>query len=73
MLEQELDAEQLRHAEALKQLKRMERKQKEVLYQGEEDKKNLFHLQEVVEKLQSKVRAYKKQAEVAVSMLKYTG
>ncbi|XP_039257328.1 myosin-7-like [Styela clava] len=65
LLEHELDAEQLRHAEALKQQKRMERKLKEVVYQAEEDKKNLFHMQEIVEKLQSKVKAYKRQAEVA--------
>ena len=43
----------------------MERKVKEVVYQSEEDKKNLGRLQDLVDKLQSKVKTYKKQAEEA--------
>lgn len=69
MLEHELDAEQLRHAEAVKQQKRFERKLKEIASQADDDKKNLFHMQEIVEKLQAKVKSYKKQAELAVSRL----
>lgn len=35
--------------------------------QTEEDKKNLLRLQDLVDKLQLKVKAYKRQAEEAVS------
>ena len=37
--------------------------------QTEEDKKNLMRLQDLVDKLQLKVKAYKRQAEEAVSDL----
>ena len=43
--------------------KKLERKLKEVVYGSEEDKKNLFRLQDLVDKLQVKVKSYKKQAE----------
>lgn len=36
--------------------------------QTEEDKKNLLRLQDLVDKLQLKVKAYKRQAEEAVSL-----
>ena len=36
-------------------------------FQTEEDKKNLLRLQDLVDKLQLKVKAYKRQAEEAVS------
>lgn len=36
-------------------------------YQSDEDKKNMMRLQELVDKLQLKVKAYKRQAEEAVS------
>lgn len=36
--------------------------------QAEEDKKNVFRLQDLVDKLQLKVKAYKRQAEEAVSV-----
>lgn len=35
-------------------------------YQAEEDKKNMMRLQDLVDKLQLKVKAYKRQAEEAV-------
>ena len=37
------------------------------LLQTEEDKKNVIRLQDLVDKLQLKVKAYKRQAEEAVS------
>ena len=37
------------------------------LQQTEEDKKNIIRLQDLVDKLQLKVKAYKRQAEEAVS------
>merc|ERR1712003_266318 len=62
-LENELDAEQRRTADATKNQKKLERKLKEVVYAGEEDKKNLVRLQDLVDKLQIKVKTYKRQAE----------
>ncbi|XP_009880978.1 PREDICTED: myosin-6, partial [Charadrius vociferus] len=64
-LENELEAEQKRHAESVKGLRKAERRVKELSYQVEEDKKNLLRLQELVDKLQMKVKAYKRQAEEA--------
>ena len=37
------------------------------IFQTEEDRKNVLRLQDLVDKLQSKVKAYKRQAEEAVS------
>ncbi|NXW38937.1 MYH6 protein, partial [Phaetusa simplex] len=62
-LESELEAEQKRHAESIKGLRKSERRVKELSYQTEEDKKNLLRLQDLVDKLQMKVKAYKRQAE----------
>ena len=39
--------------------------------QTEEDKKNVTRLQDLVDKLQLKVKAYKRQAEEAVSLITY--
>uniref|UniRef100_A0A8C4N543 Myosin heavy chain 13 n=1 Tax=Equus asinus TaxID=9793 RepID=A0A8C4N543_EQUAS len=64
-LENELDAEQKRGAEALKGAHKYERKVKEMTYQAEEDRKNILRLQDLVDKLQAKVKAYKRQAEEA--------
>merc|ERR1712187_29943 len=64
-LENELDSEQRRTADSLKNQKKLERKLKEVVYSGEEDKKNLVRLQDLVDKLQIKVKTYKRQAEEA--------
>ena len=64
-LENELDAEQCRTADAQKNQKKLERKLKEIVYSGEEDMKNLVRLQDLVDKLQLKVKTYKRQAEDA--------
>merc|ERR1712157_94298 len=45
--------------------RKLERKVKEVTYQAEEDKKNLARIQDLVDKLQVKVKTYKRQAEEA--------
>uniref|UniRef100_A0A803VUB5 Myosin-7 n=4 Tax=Passeriformes TaxID=9126 RepID=A0A803VUB5_FICAL len=66
-LENELEAEQKRHAESVKGLRKSERRVKELSYQTEEDRKNLVRLQDLVDKLQMKVKSYKRQAEEAVS------
>merc|ERR1711970_476274 len=62
-LENELDSEQRRTADSIKANRKMERRIKEVTYQGEEDKKNLSRLQDLLDKLQVKVKGYKRQAE----------
>ncbi|KAF7693501.1 hypothetical protein HF521_008817, partial [Silurus meridionalis] len=64
-LESEVEAEQRRGAEAIKGLRKYERRLKELTYQTEEDKKNVNRLQDLVDKLQLKVKAYKRQAEEA--------
>jgi len=68
-LENELDSEQRRNGESVKSQRKLERRLKEVTYQAEEDKKNLTRIQDLVDKLQIKVKTYKRQAEEAVSML----
>ena len=50
-----------------KQLRKNERRIKEVTYQADEDKKNLTRMQDLVEKLQVKVKTYKRQCEETVS------
>merc|ERR1712142_1277401 len=67
-IEDELDAEQRRHGETLKNFRKMERHLKEVQFQSDEDSKNQQRLQELVAKLQAKLKAYKKANEEAESM-----
>uniref|UniRef100_A0A3B1JAV8 Myosin, heavy chain b n=1 Tax=Astyanax mexicanus TaxID=7994 RepID=A0A3B1JAV8_ASTMX len=64
-LETEVEAEQRRGADAVKGVRKYERRVKELTYQTEEDKKNVTRLQDLVDKLQLKVKAYKRQAEEA--------
>merc|ERR1712071_225871 len=64
-LENELDGEQRRTSESIKNTRKIERKVKEITYQSEEDKKNLSRVQDLVDKLQVKVKTYKRQAEEA--------
>lgn len=66
-LESELDSEQRRHAETQKNARKADRRLKELAFQADEDKKNQERLQELIEKLQSKVLTYKRQVEEAVS------
>ena len=64
-LESELDAENRRDAEVQKNLRRSERRIKELTYSQEEDHKNHERMQALVDQLQGKVRGYKKQLEEA--------
>merc|ERR1712010_414692 len=57
------EAEQVALKGGRKQVQKLERKVKEVSYQGDEDKKNLSRIQDLVDKLQVKVKTYKRQAE----------
>ncbi|XP_035254891.1 myosin-4-like [Anguilla anguilla] len=62
-LENELEVERKHGSDAVKGLRKYERKIKEQTYQSDEDKKTIFRLQDLVDKLQIKVKAYKRQAE----------
>ncbi|KAJ8001438.1 hypothetical protein DPEC_G00169500 [Dallia pectoralis] len=64
-LETEIEAEQRRGVDAVKGVRKYERRVKELTYQTEEDKKNVARLQDLVDKLQLKVKSYKRQAEEA--------
>ncbi|XP_078095930.1 myosin-16-like [Mustelus asterias] len=62
-LESELDSEQKRHVETVKNLRKNERRLKELIFQTEEDHKTNQRMQELVEKLQNKLKSYKRQIE----------
>jgi chromosome segregation ATPase len=64
-LQNELESEQKYHQETLKEVKRNEKRIKELILQGEDDRKNQIHLNDLVEKLQCKLKAYRKQVEEA--------
>ncbi|XP_056258088.1 myosin-16-like [Seriola aureovittata] len=64
-LENELDQEQKRHVETVKSLRKGERRLKELIFQTEEDHKTNQRMQELVEKLQNKLKCYKRQIEDA--------
>ena len=64
-LESELDAESRRSSEAQKNLRRSERRIKELSFSQEEDRKNHERMQALVDQLQAKIRGYKKQLDEA--------
>ncbi|KAK6293691.1 hypothetical protein J4Q44_G00360170 [Coregonus suidteri] len=64
-LETEVEAEQRRGVDAVKGVRKYERRVKELTYKTEKDKKIVGRLQDLVDKLQLKVKAYKRQAEEA--------
>merc|ERR1719187_1343297 len=64
-LESHFDDETRRHADANKALRKCERKIKELTFQSDEDKKSHERMQDLVDKLQQKVKTYKKQIEEA--------
>ncbi|CAM4755711.1 unnamed protein product [Rotaria magnacalcarata] len=64
-LENENELEQNRHQETLKELRKNDRRLKELAFQTEEDRKNHVRLQDLTEKLQSKIKVYKRQVEEA--------
>lgn len=66
-MEQELEAEHRRHSEEIKNARRNEKRLKELQMAAEEDKKGQERLTEIVEKLQQKIKVYKRQVEEAVS------
>merc|ERR1712158_211572 len=64
-LESELDAESRRQADALKNLRRSERRINELTFAGDEDRKNHERMQGLIDGLQGKIKTYKKQIEEA--------
>merc|ERR1719471_621532 len=64
-LESELDAENRRNADSLKNLRKSERKIKELAYSSDEDRKNHERMQGLIDQLQDKIKSYKKQIEEA--------
>merc|ERR1712215_397727 len=64
-LESEVDAEARRCADACKNLRKSERRIKELTYATDEDRKNHERMQALIDQLQSKIKSYKKQIEEA--------
>merc|ERR1712200_316513 len=64
-LESEMDAEGRRMADAQKNLRRSERRIKELTLAGDEDRKNHERMQGLIDNLQAKIKTYKKQLEEA--------
>lgn len=64
-LESELDAENRRFGDAVKNLRKSERHIKELTYASDEDRKNHERMQGLLDQLQSKIKSYKKQIEEA--------
>lgn len=64
-MESENELEQHRHQETLKELRKNDRRLKELTFQVEEDRKNQLRLQDLADKLQTKIKVYKRQVEEA--------
>ncbi|XP_053309051.1 myosin-3 [Spea bombifrons] len=64
-LEGEVDMEQKKSADVIKGIRKYERRVKELTFQSEEDRKNILRLQDLVDKLQLKVKSYKRMTEEA--------
>lgn len=62
-----MDNEQRRHAETQKNMRKADRRLKELAFQSDEDRKNQERMQELVDKLQNKIKTFKRQVEEAVS------
>ena len=64
-LESEMEAESRRFGDSQKNLRKSERKIKELAFAADEDKKNHKRMQALIDQMQSKVKSYKKQIEEA--------
>merc|ERR1711864_26890 len=64
-LQSELDAEGRRQADAVKNMRRSERRIKELTFASDEDRKNHERMQNLIDGLQGKIKCYKKQIEEA--------
>ena len=68
-MEVELDNEQRRHAETQKGMRKQDRRLKELAFQADEDRKSQERMQDMIDKLQNKIKTYKRQVEEAVSLI----
>ena len=66
-LEVEYENEQRRHGETTKNIRKQDRRLKDLALQADEDRKNQERMQDVIDKLQQKIKTYKRQVEEAVS------
>eukprot|EP00080_Pristionchus_pacificus_P015122 PDM75142.1 myo-5 [Pristionchus pacificus] len=64
-LEQEIDSEQRRHTETQKYLRNKDRRVRELTFQVDEDKKSQERMYDLMEKLNGKIKTYKRQLEEA--------
>ena len=64
-LQSELEAENRRFSDSQKNLRKSERKIKEITYASDEDRKNHERMQALIDQLQLKIKTYKKQIEEA--------
>merc|ERR1711981_908056 len=64
-LQSELEAENRRFGDAQKDLRKSERRIKEIAYSTDEDRKNQERMQNLIDQLQCKIKTYKKQIEEA--------
>merc|ERR1711931_591895 len=64
-LETSLDAENRRMSDAMKNLRKSERRIAELTYEQDEDRKNHERMQGLIDELQHKAKSYKKQIEEA--------
>jgi chromosome segregation ATPase len=64
-LESELESENRRSADSQKNLRKSERRIKELSFAADEDRKNHERMQNLVDQLQAKIKSYKKQIEEA--------
>merc|ERR1712156_176619 len=62
-LQSELEAENRRFSDSSKNLRKSERKIKEITYASDEDRKNHERMQALIDQLQLKIKTYKKQIE----------
>lgn len=58
-----MDAEQKRHQDTIKEMKKQEKRIKDFSVELDDERKNQTRLQDLVEKLSEKLRTYKKQLE----------
>merc|ERR1712224_830263 len=70
------DNEQRRYAETEKGLRKQDRRLKELAFQADEDRKSQERLQDMIDKLQQKIKTYKRQVEeaeeiAAINLAKY--
>lgn len=64
-----MDSEQRRHQDSLKISNKQERTARDIQFNIDENRKNQAQTQDLIDKLQQKIKSYKKQVEEAVSFI----